>query len=162
MSAANTPTAQLPTVTHHRRRADPAEKEKAAADPAQVSPAGEETTGSGAAIRYLASRKRAAESWILRGEECVLSASRKNMGRTVFALLLVALMVSVYVKLSLGGGGGGNIVRTEKEILFIHNFKNDFSSNAHMAVFDSEASNGAALQKRQMKEFPVTSFSFSL
>ncbi|XP_042053331.1 O-fucosyltransferase 19-like [Salvia splendens] len=165
MSATNTPTAQLPTATHHRRRVTDAtsadqekEKEKAAAGPAQVSLSGEETIGSGggAAIRYLASRKRAAESWILRGEECVLSAgavlaSRKNMGRTVFALLLVAVMVSAYIKLSFGG----NIVRMEKEILFIHNFKNDFSSNAHMAVFDSEASNGAALQKRQMKEFPV-------
>ncbi|XP_057778080.1 O-fucosyltransferase 19-like [Salvia miltiorrhiza] len=116
-------------------------------------------------IRYLLSRKRVPESWILRGEECVLSAcavfnsltSRKNMGRTVFVFLLVLMMVSAFMKFSFGGAvsGAGNIIRTEKEILFIHNFKNDLSSNAHMAVFDSEASNGAALQKRQMKEFPV-------
>ncbi|KAL1545590.1 O-fucosyltransferase 19 [Salvia divinorum] len=160
--------AQIPTVTHHRRRVADAtsadqEKEKAVADPAQVSAAtdhsksaGDEEAigGGGAAIRYLVSRKRAAESWILRGEECVLSlASRKNMGRTVFTLLLVVVIVSAYIKLFLGGAG--NIVTTEKESLFIHNFKNDFSSNAHMAVFDSEASNGAALRQRQMKEFPV-------
>ncbi|KAH6829583.1 O-fucosyltransferase family protein [Perilla frutescens var. hirtella] len=115
------------------------------------------------AIRYLLSRKRVPENWVLCVEECVLSAcgvfnsltSRKNMGRTVFLLLLAMVVVSAFFKFSFPIGGGGKIVRTEKESLFIQNFKNDLSSSAHMAVFDSEASTGAALQQRQMKEFPV-------
>lgn len=121
------------------------------------------------AIRCLLSRKRVLESWALCVEECVLSAcavfnsltSRKNMGRTVLVFLLVMMVVSAFVKFSPGGAGAGKIVRWEKEVLFIQNFKNDLSSDAHMAVFDSEASNGAALQKRQMKEFPVSSLSLS-
>lgn len=119
-------------------------------------------------IRYLLSRKRVPENWVLWVEECLLSAwgvfnsltSRKNMGRTVFMFLLVMVVVSAFLKfyflIGAGGVAGGKIVRTEKEILFIQNFKNDLLSNAHMAVFDSESSSGAALQKRQMKEFPVS------
>ncbi|KAI3473172.1 hypothetical protein Pfo_029891 [Paulownia fortunei] len=119
-------------------------------------------------IRYFLSRKRVPENWVLCVEECLLSAweafksltSRKNMGRTVFMFLLVMVVVSAFLKFSflmVGGGGtaGGKIVRTEKEIFFIQNFKNDLLSNAHRAVFDSESSSGAAVQKRQMKEFPV-------
>lgn len=86
--------------------------------------------------------------------------SRKNMGRTVFMLLLAMVVVSAFLKLSFPAGGGGGaapkFVRKEKESLLIHNFKNDLSSNAHMAIFDSDASTGAALQQRQMKEFPVS------
>lgn len=85
--------------------------------------------------------------------------SRKNMGRTVFMLLLAMVVVSAFLKLSFpagSGGGAATFVRKEKESLLIHNFKNDLSSNAHMAIFDSDASTGAALQQRQMKEFPVS------
>ncbi|KAL0426279.1 UNVERIFIED_CONTAM: O-fucosyltransferase 19 [Sesamum latifolium] len=51
--------------------------------------------------------------------------------------------------------GIGNFVRTEKEIVIIQNFKNDPSSNAQKAVLDPEPSSSSAIQKRQMKEFPV-------
>lgn len=180
VATTNSPTATTPTVTHHRRRvADsatgdqekdkPADPSAAAAADHSKSDGDEEAMFSGghhhqhsAALRCLLSRKRVPESWVMCAEECVVGAfnfltSRKNMGRTVLAFFLAMMVVSAFVKFSLGGAGVGRILTTEKEVLFIHNFKNDFASNAHMAVFDSEASNGAALQKRQMKEFPVSS-----
>ncbi|KAL8526773.1 hypothetical protein ACS0TY_015834 [Phlomoides rotata] len=175
-----------PTVTHHRRRGV-ADEEKSEALPPPVfehskSDANEEAlfnncNGNGVVyqlhhhhhhpvIRFLLSRKRLPESWVLFVEECFASAcgvfhsltSRKNMGRTVFLLLLAMVVVSAFLKFNFLVGGGGaveKIVRTDKEALFIQNFKNDLSSNAHMAVFDSESSAAGALQKRQMKEFPV-------
>ncbi|KAG6427540.1 hypothetical protein SASPL_111786 [Salvia splendens] len=126
-SATNSPTAQ---ITHHRRRLDQDNDEAIAHTPT---------------LRYAASRKRAAESsWI---DDCVTSASavmtsRKN---ALFVFLLALLIVSAFMKFSFT-----KIVTTDKDFLFIHNFKNDLSSNA---VFDSDAA--AALQKRQMKDFPV-------
>ncbi|KAL1549210.1 O-fucosyltransferase 19 [Salvia divinorum] len=156
-STTNSPTAQIPSITHHRRRAGDGDqdKEKAAGDPAQIGDGDEEAIGQTPTIRYVVSRKRVAESWISFGEDCVLSGcavfncltSRKNMGRTVLVFLLVLVMVSVFMKFSFT-----KIVRKDKDFLFVHSFKNDLSSNA---VFDSEASDAAALQKRQMKEFPV-------
>ncbi|KAG8376984.1 hypothetical protein BUALT_Bualt09G0121100 [Buddleja alternifolia] len=105
------------------------------------------------AIRYFLSRKRLPENCVLFVRGAL--TSRKNMGRTILMFLLMLVVVSAFLKFSFLMGGGGKIVRTEKEILFIQNFKNDFSSNAQKAVFDSESSSGVALQKRQMKEFPV-------
>ncbi|PIN24871.1 hypothetical protein CDL12_02385 [Handroanthus impetiginosus] len=119
-------------------------------------------------IRYFLSRKRLPENWVLCVEECLFSArgafnsltSRKNMVRTIFMFLLMMVVVSAFLKFSFGSGGaaadgGVTLVTTEKEALFIHNFKNDLVSNAHKVVLDSESSSGGALQKRQMKEFPV-------
>ncbi|KAL3640708.1 O-fucosyltransferase 19 [Castilleja foliolosa] len=117
-------------------------------------------------IRYFLSRKRLPENWVLCAEEFLMSAwgglsslaSRKNMVRTILVFLLAMLVVSAFLKFSflVGGGGGGKAVGAEKDILFIQNFNNDFSSNAHKAVLESESSSsGSAGQKRQMKEFPV-------
>lgn len=88
--------------------------------------------------------------------------SRKNVGRTVLLLLLIMVVVSAFLKFSFPVGGGGvddgwKIVRmSEKESLLIQNFKKDLLSKAQMAVFDSDGSAGAAVQQRQMKEFPVS------
>ncbi|KAK4392284.1 O-fucosyltransferase 19 [Sesamum angolense] len=122
-------------------------------------------------IRYFLIRKRVPENWVLHVEECVFSVRgflysstpRKHMGRAVVAILLMMAVLSVFFKFFFltGGGGGtqkvgiGNFVRTEKEIVIIQNFKNDLSSNAQKAVLDPEPSSGSAVQKRQMKEFPV-------
>ncbi|KAK4418983.1 O-fucosyltransferase 19 [Sesamum alatum] len=117
--------------------------------------------------RYLFPRKKVPENWVVFGEEFLLGAwgainsltSRKNMARTVLMFLLVMVVVSAFLKFYLlmgagagGGGGGGGIVGTEKGILLVQNVKND---DVHMAVLDSDSSSAAALQKRQMKEFPV-------
>ncbi|KAL6501424.1 O-fucosyltransferase 19 [Orobanche gracilis] len=113
-------------------------------------------------IRYFLSRKRLPENFVSCADEFMLSAwewlnslaTRKNMSRMIFVFLLAMVVMSVFLKFSFLIGGG-KIVRVEKEILFIQNFNNDLFSNAHKAVLDSESSSGAAVQKRQMKEFPV-------
>ncbi|KAL0338231.1 UNVERIFIED_CONTAM: O-fucosyltransferase 19 [Sesamum angustifolium] len=115
--------------------------------------------------RYLFPRKKVPENWVVFGEEFLMSAwgainsltSRKNMARTVLMFLLVMVVVSAFLKFYLlmggaGGGGGERIARTEKGILLVQNVKND---DVHMAVLDSDSSSAAAMQKRQMKEFPV-------
>ncbi|KAL6508026.1 hypothetical protein OROGR_024221 [Orobanche gracilis] len=117
-------------------------------------------------IRYFLSRKRLPDNWIFTADEFLLSAwgglislaTRKNLGRMVFVFLLAMVVVSAFLKFSfvIGRVGvGGNIFRAEKEILFIPKSNNDLFSNAHKAVLDSDSSSGAAVQKRQMKEFPV-------
>ncbi|KAL6520932.1 O-fucosyltransferase 19 [Orobanche gracilis] len=117
-------------------------------------------------IRYFLSRKRLPDNWIFTADEFLLSAwgglnslaTRKNLGRMVFVFLLAMVVVSAFLKFSfmIGRVGvGGNIFGAEKEILFIPKLNNDLSSNAHKAVLDSDSSSGAAVQKRQMKEFPV-------
>ncbi|KAI3474170.1 hypothetical protein Pfo_028958 [Paulownia fortunei] len=101
-------------------------------------------------IRYFLSRKRVPENWVLCVEECLLSAweafksltSRKNMGRTVFMFFW-------------RGHGRRKDCQDGEGDFFYSEFQNDLLSNAHRAVFDSESSSGAAVQKRQMKEFPV-------
>ncbi|KAL3639450.1 O-fucosyltransferase 28 [Castilleja foliolosa] len=113
-------------------------------------------------IRYFLSRKRLPENWVVRAEEFLMSAwgglsalaSRKNMVRTIIVFLLAMLVVSVFLKFSFLVGGG-KAAGAEKEILFIQNFNNDFSINAHKAVLESESASNTAVQKRQMKEFPV-------
>ncbi|KAI3447746.1 hypothetical protein Pfo_004411 [Paulownia fortunei] len=94
-------------------------------------------------VRYSLIRKRVPENWVSCVEECVLSlrgflkslTSRKHMGRTVLLILLMMVVFLAYLKffLLMGGGGtaevDGNFVRTEKEIMIIQNFKNDFSIN---------------------------------
>ncbi|KAL0344492.1 UNVERIFIED_CONTAM: O-fucosyltransferase 19 [Sesamum radiatum] len=121
-------------------------------------------------MRYFLIRKRVPENWVLHVEECVFSVRgflysstpRKHMGRAVVAILLMMVVLSVFFKFFfLMGGGGteevgiGKFVRTEKEIVIIQNIKNDLSSNAQKAVLDPEPSSSSAVQKRQMKEFPV-------
>ncbi|KAK4432316.1 O-fucosyltransferase 19 [Sesamum alatum] len=118
-------------------------------------------------IRYFLIRKRVPENWVLHVEECVFSVrgflysstSRKHMGRAVAAILLTMVVFSAFLKFFFlmggGGGGTGNFVMTEKEILIIQNFKNDILFNAQKAVLDPEPSSSSAVQKRQMKEFPV-------
>ncbi|PIN02234.1 hypothetical protein CDL12_25247 [Handroanthus impetiginosus] len=123
------------------------------------------------AIRYFLIRKRMPENWALCVEEYVFRVrgffnsltSRKHIRRTVFVVLMMMVVFPAFLKflfLKGGGGGaaedGGNFVSTEKEIMIIQNFMNDFSSNAQKAVFDSESeSSSGSLQKRRMKEFPV-------
>ncbi|XP_051130456.1 O-fucosyltransferase 28-like [Andrographis paniculata] len=120
-------------------------------------------------MRCLLSCKRLPVNWILFVEECLLSASgalsavisRKNMVRTIFVFLMMTAVVSVFLRFSFLTAGGAvaesveSLVKAENEISVIPNFRTDLMANAHMAVFDSESSSGAALQKRQMKEFPV-------
>lgn len=120
-------------------------------------------------IRYPSIRRRVPENWVLCVKECVLSVRgflksltlRKHMGRMVFVILLMMVAFTAYLSFFflLRGGGAvadGGFVRTEKETTIIRSFKNDFSSNAQKAVFDSESSSSSAVQKRRMREFPVS------
>ncbi|CAA0836322.1 O-fucosyltransferase family protein [Striga hermonthica] len=107
-------------------------------------------------IRYFLLRKRLPENWAI-GAWGALN-SRKNMGRTVFVFLLALVAVSAFLKLSfsIGGGAGGRDATAEKEVFLVQNFNKDSIFNAQKAVLDSESSSGGgAVQKRQMKEFPV-------
>ncbi|KAL2484788.1 O-fucosyltransferase family protein [Abeliophyllum distichum] len=110
-------------------------------------------------IRHLFVRKRVPENWVLGVEESILSAysilhslrSRNNMGRIILGLLLVLVMLSAYLKFSFMTGVGQ---REVNEILIVQNFNSDWS-NAQRVMFESDASSGDVMQKRQMKEFPV-------
>ncbi|CAA0830547.1 O-fucosyltransferase family protein [Striga hermonthica] len=117
-------------------------------------------------MRYLLSRKRLPENWALCAEEFLISAwgsvmSRKGVGRTIIVFLVAVAVVSAFLKVSLsigGAGAGGKAAGPEKDPLFVQNLNSDLLSNDHKAVFESElaaAAAGGAVQKRQMKEFPV-------
>ncbi|CAA2991971.1 O-fucosyltransferase 19-like [Olea europaea subsp. europaea] len=119
------------------------------------------------AIRHLLARKRVPENWVFLVEELWVVmhslGSRKNMGRTILGLLLLMVLVSVFLRFSFTvvvgglrecGTRCGRTVAIENGILLVQNFKNGWS-NAQKAMLDSEASSAEAVQKRQMKEFPV-------
>ncbi|XP_073066558.1 O-fucosyltransferase 19-like [Primulina eburnea] len=113
-------------------------------------------------VRYFLARKRLPEKWVLCVEECVVSVGgalnsltkRKHLGRVVFVLLLMMVVVSAFLKFSIlmvvGGGTATDIARN-----FVRpNFRNEYSSNAQKEIFGSESSSSVG-QKRKMKEFPV-------
>ncbi|MCD7462023.1 O-fucosyltransferase 19 [Datura stramonium] len=124
-------------------------------------------------IRYLLVRKRVPESIVFRVEEWVLSfgsimqslRSRKNMGRTVFGLLLFLMVASVFFKFSFMMMNGnvvdvnGNLLRRENGIFVLPNFKNDLV-NPQRLLSETESSSSSSsswdfVRKRQMKEIPV-------
>ncbi|KAK3031362.1 hypothetical protein RJ639_036070 [Escallonia herrerae] len=127
-------------------------------------------------IRYLLLRKGVVpETWVLGIEDfglrmCTIGHSLKtgkNMGRTLFGVLMVLVVLSVFVKFSFmmgGGGGGGRHVeigngeryRREKGMLILQTFKDD-EAKAQRVLSDVEASNGggASMPKRVLEKFPV-------
>lgn len=120
------------------------------------------------AIRHLLARKRVPENWVFLVEELWVVmhslGSRKNMGRTILGLLLLMVLVSVFLRFSFTvvvgglrecGTRCGRTVVIENGILIVQSFKNGWS-NAQKAMVDSEASSAEGVQKRQMKEFPVS------
>ncbi|XP_009629250.1 O-fucosyltransferase 19 [Nicotiana tabacum] len=124
-------------------------------------------------IKYFLVRKKVPENIVFRVEEWVLNVgtimqslrSRKNMGRTVFGLLLFFMVASVFFKFSFMMMSGnvedinGNLMRRENGIFVLHNFKNDILANAQKVVSETDSSSSAAagdfVRKRQMKEIPV-------
>ncbi|KAK2972234.1 hypothetical protein RJ640_014292 [Escallonia rubra] len=126
-------------------------------------------------IRYLLLRKGVVpETWVLGIEDfglrmCTIGHSLKtgkNMGRTLFGVLMVLVVLSVFVKFSfmMGGGGGGRHVevgngeryRREKGMLILQTFKDD-EAKAQRVLSDVEASNGggASMPQRVLEKFPV-------
>lgn len=116
-------------------------------------------------IRYLLVLKNVPENWVFGIEEIFLNfsdvlhslRSRKNMGRTLFGLLMMLVVVSVFLKVSLMTNGGqlevlGNRGRGNNGFLIstIRNVKNDWNK-AQNVLADSER-----IFKRQMTEFPVS------
>lgn len=119
-------------------------------------------------IKYLLVRKKLPENIVFRVEEWVLSVvtimqslrSRKNMVRTVFGLLLFFMVASVFFKFSFNVDDvNGNLLKRENGIFVLPNFKNDLV-NAQRVLSESESSSSSSsgdfVQKRQMKEIPVS------
>ncbi|XP_009629037.1 O-fucosyltransferase 19 isoform X1 [Nicotiana tomentosiformis] len=122
-------------------------------------------------IRYLLACKWVPENIVFRVEECLLSigtimaylGSRKNMVRTIFGLLLVLVVLSVFLKFSIMMNGNvedvnnGNLMRRDNGLFVLQNLKNDWI-NAQRVVSETETTAFSAsevVQKRQMKELPV-------
>lgn len=193
-SASVIPIAASPTTTHHRRRA----ADGMSTDPDYSFSDDEHNNNNNNTeisnnncgvfhhyhhhhhplIKYLLVRKRVPESIVFRVEEWVLSVctimqslrSRKNMGRTVFVLLMLFMVTSVFFKFSFMMMSGdvedvnanGNLLKRENGIFVLHNSKNDLV-NAQRVLSETESSSsllasssfGDFVRKRQMKEIPV-------
>lgn len=170
MSATN---ASGVTFTHHRRRVVDDREKDFPSDCVQigldhtnaefdVSP---ESCGSPynchihTAARYFLMRNGLPESFVVhfRGFLKPL-APRIHVRISVSAILLTLLALSVFFKFVFFSHGDYEAAAiAEKEVVIIHNFRKEFSSNAQRAVFDEGSSINFAPQKRQMKEFPVSS-----
>ncbi|XP_060176781.1 O-fucosyltransferase 19-like [Lycium barbarum] len=117
-------------------------------------------------IRYLLASKWVPESMVFRVEEWLLSfctimaclGSRKNIGRTIFGLLLVLVVISVFLKFSImmNNGNVDDVNGKENGLFVLQNLKNDWI-NAQKVVSETETSvsSSGVVQKRQMKELPV-------
>ncbi|CAK9159893.1 unnamed protein product [Ilex paraguariensis] len=115
--------------------------------------------------RYMVVRKRVPEMWVLGAEDfffrlCTVwhfSKSRTNVGRIVFGVLMMMLVLSVFVKFSFMGGHlvevNGKVIRRENGLLMFQAFKGDWSYAQRVL---SEASSGAVIPNlRLMKELTV-------
>ncbi|CAK9133925.1 unnamed protein product [Ilex paraguariensis] len=115
--------------------------------------------------RYMVVRKRVPEMWVLGAEDfffrlCTVwhfSKSRTNVGRIVFGVLMMMLVLSVFVKFSFMGGHlvevNGKVIRRENGLLMLQAFKGDWSYAQRVL---SEASSGAVIPNlRLMKELTV-------
>lgn len=181
-----TTTAAPSTSTHQRRRGGDAMSDPSDSLDNDTSDADSETFNSSSnnanlhqrhhhyhhhpAIRYALIRRRVPEKWALRVEGCVSCVtSRVHVGRKAIVALLIMVALLAYFRflflMTDGGGGGGpdevagDFIRTEREKAIIHNFKNDLSSNAQNAVLEdsgSSSNSASVVQKRRMKEFPVS------
>lgn len=108
-------------------------------------------------------RKRVSQSLVLGVEGFFLYLShvlhslrsRKNVGRTLFFLLMILVVVSVFLKFLLMTNGGqlelirNSAARRNNGFSIITNFGNDLEK-AQKVVSETDR-----VQKRQMKEFPV-------
>ncbi|KAK4377629.1 hypothetical protein RND71_003925 [Anisodus tanguticus] len=79
------------------------------------------------------------------------------MGRTIFGVLLVLVVISMFLKFTMVMNGNVDDVNGREHGIFVlQNFKNDWI-NAQKIVSETESSvsSSGVVQKRQMKELPV-------
>lgn len=168
-SAGGSPILSAPT-THRRRVADLlSDAEKADPSPSDHHAAGDVSgPGHHSLIRYFLLRKGIPENWILGIEDFGNSFKfGKNLGRKVFGLLMVMLVLSVFAKFTLMAGNHMDLMNTKSSnkrenngVLILQSFKDD-RSKAQRVLSDIEGSSSAALPKRLLERVPVSLKIFS-
>ncbi|KAM7463998.1 hypothetical protein LguiA_032119 [Lonicera macranthoides] len=160
-SAGGSPILSAPT-THRRRVADlMSDAEKADPSTSDRHAAGD-VSGHHSLIRYFLLRKGIPDNWILGIEDFGnYFKLGKNLGRKVFGLLMLMLVLSVFAKFTLMAGNHVDLMnmkssnkRENNGVLILQSYKDD-KSKAQRVLSDIEGSSSAALPKRLLERVPV-------